>query len=109
MWATWCPPCRASLPHLDKLYEETKDKGVTIYAVNLQEEKDDVQNFIKQTNLKTPVLLDSDGAVAQAYHANAIPQTMVIGKDGKVVKIFVGFSGDESAKELKQTVEKALK
>jgi peroxiredoxin len=109
MWATWCPPCRASLPHLDKLYEETKDKGVTIYAVNLQEDKDDIQNFIKQTNLKTPVLMDSDGAVAQAYKANAIPQTIVIGKDGNVARVFVGFSGEASAKDLKAAVEKAMK
>ena len=109
LWATWCPPCRASLPHLDKLYEETKDKSVAIYAVNLQEEKEDVQAFIKQTNLKTPVLFDKDGAVAQAYKANAIPQTIVIGKDGNVAKVFVGFGGEESAKALKQAVEQAMK
>jgi peroxiredoxin len=109
MWATWCPPCRASLPHLDKLYEETKDKDVVIYAVNLQEDKDDVQGFIKQTNLKTPVLLDKDGAVAQAYKANAIPQTIVISKDGNVARVFVGFSGEQSAKDLKQAVEQAQK
>ena len=109
LWATWCPPCRASLPHLDKLYEESKGKDVAIYAVNLQEEKDDVEGFIKQTNLKTPVLLDKDGAVAQAYKANAIPQTVVIGKDGNVAKVFVGFGGEESAKKLKEAVEQAMK
>ena len=109
LWATWCGPCRVSLPHLDKLYEETKEKGVVVYAVNLQEEKEDVQKFIEATKLKTPVLLDADGAVAQAYRANAIPQTVVIGKDGKVAKVFVGFSGDKSAQELKQAVEQASK
>lgn len=109
LWATWCPPCRASLPHLDKLYEETKDKSVAIYAVNLQEEKEDVQAFIKQTNLKTPVLFDKDGAVAQAYKANAIPQTIVIGKDGNVANVFVGYNGEQSAKDLKTAVEQAMK
>lgn len=109
MWATWCPPCRASLPHLDKLYAEVKDKGVNIYAVNLQEDKEDIAQFIKTTNLKTPVLLDTDGAVAQAYKASAIPQTVVIGKDGKVAKVFVGFSGEETAREMKAAVEKAMK
>lgn len=109
LWATWCGPCRVSLPHLDKLFEEMKDKPVAVYAVNLQEEKDDVQKFIEATKLKTPVLLDGDGSVAQKYHANAIPQTVVIGKDGKVLKVMVGFNPEKSPQELKEIVEKALK
>jgi peroxiredoxin len=109
MWATWCPPCRASLPHLDKLYDETKDKGVAVYAVNLQEDKDDVQSFIKQTNLKTPVLLDKDGKVAEAYKASAIPQTIVIGKDGNVAKVFIGFNPEQSPQKLKDAVALAQK
>jgi peroxiredoxin len=109
MWATWCPPCRASLPHLDKLYDETKDKGVAVYAVNLQEDKDDVQSFIKQTNLKTPVLLDKDGKVAEAYKASAIPQTIVIGKDGNVATVFIGFNPEQSPQKLKDAVALAQK
>ena len=109
MWATWCPPCRASLPHLDKLYQSVKDKGVNVYAVNLQEEQEDVEKFVTSTKLTVPVLLDKDGAVAQAYKASAIPQTVVIGKDGKVAKVFVGFGGEETAKEMKEAVEKAMK
>ena len=109
LWATWCGPCRVSLPHLDKLHAEMKDKPVAVYAVNIQEEKDDVQKFIEATKLKTPVLLDGDGSVAQKYHANAIPQTVVIGKDGKVLKVMVGFNPEKSPQELKEVVEKALK
>ena len=109
VWATWCPPCRASLPHLDELYEQTKDKGVLVYAVNHQEEKGDVQAFVEQTKLKTPVLLDAKGTVAQAYKAEGIPQTMVIGKDGTVKKVIVGFEGEKTSKELKEAVEAAMK
>jgi peroxiredoxin len=109
MWATWCPPCRASLPHLDKLYQSVKDKGVNVYAVNVQEEADDVEAFVKKTNLTVPVLLDKDGAVSQAYKASAIPETIIIGKDGKVAKVFIGFGGEETAREMKAAVEKAMK
>jgi len=108
-WATWCPPCRASLPHLDKLYQSVKDKGVNVYAVNVQEEADDVEAFVKKTNLTVPVLLDKDGAVSQAYKASAIPETIIIGKDGKVAKVFIGFGGEETAREMKAAVEKAMK
>ena len=109
LWATWCPPCRASLPYLDKLHEETKDKGVAVFAVNLQEDKEDVKAFIEQTNLKSPVLLDTDGSVATAYKAEAIPQTIVIARDGTVFRVFRGFEGEPSAQELKQAVEQALR
>jgi peroxiredoxin len=109
LWATWCPPCRASLPHLDKLHEQVKDKGVKVFAVNVREEKPDVEQFVEQTKLKTPVLLDSQGEVSEKYKANAIPQTVVIGKDGKVAKVFVGFGGEESARALREAVEKAMK
>jgi peroxiredoxin/outer membrane lipoprotein-sorting protein len=109
MWATWCPPCRASLPHLDKLHEALKDKGVNVYAMNVQEDKADVEQFIKNTGLKTPVILDSDGAVSQKYKVTGIPQTVIIGKDGKVAKVFIGFGGEESAKEMRAAVEEAMK
>ena len=109
MWATWCPPCRASLPHLDKLHESVKDKGVNVYAMNVQEDKSDVEKFINDTGLKTPVILDSDGAVSQKYKVTGIPQTVVIGRDGKVSKVFIGFGGEESAKALTEAVEQAMK
>jgi peroxiredoxin len=86
-----------------------KDKGVNVFAVNLQEEKDEVEAFVKKTNLTVPVLLDTTGAVAQSYKASAIPQTVIIGKDGKVAKVFIGFGGEETAKEMKDAVEKAMK
>jgi peroxiredoxin/outer membrane lipoprotein-sorting protein len=108
-WATWCPPCRASLPHLDELNKEMGPKGVKVFAVNLEEDKDAVKKFIDTTKLTTGVLLDSTGATAQAYGASAIPQTVVVGKDGKVAKVFVGFNPNESPATLKKAVEDAMK
>ena len=105
-WATWCGPCVASLPHLDKLYQEKSGDGLKVLAVNLQEEKDKVQAFVQKKGWKLPVVLDSDGSVAQTYKADAIPETVVIGKDGKIKQIFVG-SGHEEA--IAALVEKEMK
>jgi thiol-disulfide isomerase/thioredoxin len=91
-WATWCPPCRASLPHLGEVYAKLKGDGLKVYAVNVAEDKPTVQAFIEKTKLAVPVLLDTDGSVAQKFDANAIPETVLIGKDGKIRKIFIGFS-----------------
>lgn len=109
IWATWCPPCRASLPHLGKLWDEVKDKDVRIYAVNQAEDKKDVEAFVKETKLSVPVLLDSDGKMSDQYSASGIPETVVVGKDGKVKKVFIGFYPDKTPEELKKAVEDALK
>ena len=107
-WATWCPPCRASLPHLDKLRDETQKDGVQVFAVNLEEDKAQIAKFVADTKLTTPVLLDATGATAQAYGAAAIPQSVVVGKDGKVKKVFVGFDPEKTPKELHDAVTAAL-
>ncbi len=107
-WATWCPPCRASLPHLDKLGQEMKDKGVLVYAINQKEDKDDINKFVEKTKMTTPILLDAAGAMGDAYGVTGIPQTVVIGKDGKVKKVFVGFSEQTSPKALEAAVKAAL-
>jgi peroxiredoxin len=108
-WATWCPPCRASLPHLDKFYQENKEAGVQVFAVNQQEDKGKVQEFVEKTKLTVPVLLDLEGKAGNEYKANAIPETVVVGKDGKIVKVFIGFDPDSMPEELKKVVEAAMK
>ena len=94
-WATWCGPCVASLPLLDQTNTDLAGKDVKIYAINAAEPKATVEKFMTSKKLTLPVLLDSDGATGTKYMANAIPETVVIGKDGVVKKVFIGFSGDE--------------
>jgi peroxiredoxin len=108
-WATWCGPCRLSLPHLDKLYQAQKEKGLQVFALDQQEGKDEVDAFVKKTGLTVPVLLDSEGKVGSQYGVTGIPQTVVINKDGKITKIFVGFDPDSSPAELEKAVEAANK
>ena len=104
-WATWCGPCRKGMPILDKVAQERKDKGLKVYAVNLQEDKETVDAFVKQTKLGLPVLLDLQGETGQAYGANAIPETVIIGKDGNVKKVIIGLHPEE---ELAKLIDAAL-
>ncbi len=107
-WATWCPPCQKSLPHLSQLNSDLSAQGLKVFAIDLREAKDVVQKFIDERKLTMPVLLDSDGKTAEQYKVTGIPQTVVIGKDGKVKKVIVGFEpGGE--KELRSVVEAAMK
>jgi len=91
-WATWCGPCTQAMPIIDKVAEKYKDKGVLLYAVNLREDSDDIKKFLEQAELELPVALDKDGEVGTAYKADAIPQTVLVGKDGSVQVVRVGLS-----------------
>jgi peroxiredoxin len=105
-WATWCPPCREGLPHVDKIYQTFKDKGVVALAVDVQEPKDKVEQFMKDNKFTFTALLDSDGKVSEAFKVNGIPQTVIIGRDGLVKKVFVG-TGPDSEKLLHDAVAAA--
>jgi peroxiredoxin len=105
-WATWCGPCVASLPHLDKLYQDKSAAGVQVFAVNQNEAAPVVRKFIESKHLTMPVLLDGKGDVGKKYSVEGIPQTVVIGKDGKIKKVIIGFGGDDQ--ELRAAVDKAV-
>ena len=83
-WATWCPPCQAEIPDVAAFYAAHKDK-VDFDAVKLQEEAAPVQKFLADHSAELPVLLDAKGDAATLYGVRAIPTTVVVNADGKVV------------------------
>ena len=83
-WATWCPPCQAEIPDLAAFHAAHKD-AVDFYAVNLQEEAAPVQKFMAERKADLPVVLDAQGTAANLYGVRAIPTTVVVDKEGKVV------------------------
>ncbi|MCH7808029.1 MAG: DUF2092 domain-containing protein [Planctomycetes bacterium] len=102
-WATWCVPCRMALPGLIEVTSALADRGVRFYAVNQREEKDVITSFLKQQKLDFTVAMDAKGKIADKYHVQGIPQTVIIGKDGTVQAVHRGFSPDlkeQLAKEL---------
>ncbi len=107
-WATWCGPCRAGLPIVDKVTASHAKDGVKAYAVNLREDAGKVSAFLKEQNLSITALLDSDGAVANKYSVSGIPQTVIIGKDGVVRKVIVGY-GEGEEQTLNSAIETAMK
>lgn len=106
-WATWCPPCRASLPHLAAAGEKFKGRGVKVFAVNQQEERETVFNYVTDQKLNLTALLDSDGEVGKKYGVSGIPQTVIIGRDGTVRTVTVGFN-DAEPEALSEAIEAAL-
>jgi len=89
-WATWCGPCRAEIPSMEKLYTELKDQGFTIVAVNSQESAEQVSAFVQEMGMSFPVLLDSAGKVGATYTVRAIPTTYIIDPQGSIRGRMVG-------------------
>lgn len=89
-WASWCGPCLQAMPQVDSVATEYADRGVKLVAVNLEETPAKVQAALERLKLETTVALDRNGRIAEKYGATAIPQTVIIDRDGLVARLFVG-------------------
>lgn len=83
-WATWCPPCRKSIPHLNELNKKFQGKGLVIIGVT-DEDKATIEKFRKETPMEYNVALDKDGKLGKQLGVTGIPHAFVVGKDGKIV------------------------
>lgn len=90
LWAIRCPPCRQEIPMFIEVYEDLKDQGFVILAVNIEESKEKVSDFVSVEGVTFPVLLDSSQEVARRYLVRFIPTSVVIDRDGVVRQIIVG-------------------
>ena len=89
-WATWCGPCRMSLPRIASVVKEYEGKGVHMLAVNYGEEHDAVVKQLSQQHWTFPVAVDTDHAVTTAFDVTAVPVTFVVGKSGNIVQVLEG-------------------
>ncbi|HEY8462859.1 MAG TPA: TlpA disulfide reductase family protein [Bacillota bacterium] len=105
-WATWCPPCRAELPELNRFYQRYSQQQIALLGVNLQEEPSQVKSFVKKHRVIFPVLTDPAGQVARIYNVYAIPVTFIIDQQGIIRQIVEGAT---TLKVLQSKVEAVLK
>ena len=102
-WATWCPPCRAELPSIDRLYEVFGgNPDFVLLAVNGEPEgRDTVPRFLKEDPHPFPIYLDPDGSAQQRYGVTGYPETYLIGRDGVIVGKEIGSNDWSSVSVLK--------
>lgn len=97
-WATWCPPCKAEIIELEKLYQETKDSDLVILAIDLGEDKKIVSDFMRKNNYNFKVVM-SDTKTAEIYRISSIPVSIFIDKEGNIINSQIGGMTYEQMKE----------
>jgi peroxiredoxin len=103
-WATWCPPCKAEMPHMQNYYETEAEKdNVEILAVNLTSSdkgKTAIAEFAKQYELSFPIPLDEEGTIGKQFNAFTIPTTYVLNTDGTIHQKIIGPMDEPMIKQL---------
>jgi len=82
-WATWCPPCRESLPNLQKLYSRFRKSGVRVISVAVKDNAAEVRNFVEKEGLTFDICMDDD-AVSRLYDVRGIPALFIVDTEGVI-------------------------
>jgi len=117
-WATWCPPCREEMPHIEELYKEynlNEDEVVFLgianpkseaYPYNQDEKKEDIIAFLDDYGYTFPTVFDETGEISQNYYISAFPTTYMVNKDGNILGYVAGaMSKDIMVNIIEQTLQ----
>jgi thiol-disulfide isomerase/thioredoxin len=108
-WASWCGPCKASFPAMEKLNQQYAGQGLTIIAVSVDDNRDDMQQFLSQQKVSFTTVRDAKQSLVAAADVSTMPTSFLIGRDGKVRYTHSGFRGDETVKQYQTEIETLLK
>lgn len=108
LWASWCPPCRAEMPAMQRVWEEYRSQGVVVLAVNstVQDTLADAQRFVSDYGLTFPIALDRSGEVTRLYRVSSLPTSFFIGADGVIREVVIG--GPMAEALLRSRIEQLL-
>lgn len=86
-WASWCQPCITELPALESLFNMLKDQGFSVLAIGIDDDIEALRRFKEQFSLSFPVLVDKNGLLKGKYKVTGVPESFLVGRDGKLVMI----------------------
>ena len=89
-WATWCPPCRAELPSMNRGWNKIKDQGIAMLAVNVGEDEETIFMFTGDYPIEFDLLLDRSGDTIKEWPVKGLPTTFVLDPQGRIVYRAIG-------------------
>jgi len=91
-WATWCGPCRESIPHLIQIYKTNQANGLEVIGISVDKgDTDTVRNFVKSMEIPYPIAIATE-EVVRSYGVTSLPTTVFVDKEGKIREKLLGFS-----------------
>ena len=106
-WASWCGPCRLSLPALNSLNDEFADDPVQFLAISVDVVEEDAWDFLARYSVDYPVVIDTEGDIARLFAVDGMPSGYLLDAEGRVREIHIGFKrGDEL--KLAESIKKML-
>jgi thiol-disulfide isomerase/thioredoxin len=105
LWASWCAPCRSETPALEQLYEAERGKGLVVLGIDQGESRSAAAAFASEMKLRYPILLDENQAYGRAYAAIGLPTSIVVGRDGRIVR---GIDGELTLAQMREAVAPVL-
>jgi thiol-disulfide isomerase/thioredoxin len=110
-WATWCAPCRVSMPRVQNVWREYRARGVDLFSVDTDDESADrerqVKDFLRDNGLEFPVVLD-DGSATSAFAISVLPTMLVLDRDAHIVWNHIGAMNGAVEQELRTVLDSAL-
>ena len=97
-WITSCGICRRELPLLEQMAPDFRTKGIAVVAIHLGG-KEDARDYMRVNHIGSTPLVDSEGAVGQAYRVSGVPKMVLIGRDGKIKRTTAGMAGESVLRE----------
>ena len=107
-WASWCVPCRLSMPALESFYRERRDQGFAVVGVNKDVSVEDAKRFLGKVPVSFPLVSDAGDAAARGFDVKAMPSGYLVDRKGIVRKVHRGFTG-ETAAELRGEIDALMK
>jgi thiol-disulfide isomerase/thioredoxin len=99
-WADWCQYCLDEMPALERLYQQYRDRGFIIYAVNVGQTAALAGSYVKKVNITYPVLLDTDGKTAKEYDVRGLPRTFFLDRKGFIRYKLLGEASEDTLRKL---------
>ncbi|HST00626.1 MAG TPA: TlpA disulfide reductase family protein [Usitatibacter sp.] len=107
-WASWCVPCRVSMPALEAFYRERRDQGFVVVGVNKDVSVEDAKRFLGKVAVSFPLVSDAGDAAARGFDVKAMPSGYLLDRKGVVRRVHRGFTG-ETAAELGKEIDALMK
>jgi thiol-disulfide isomerase/thioredoxin len=108
-WASWCDPCKDSFPALNELQKRYGPQGFVIIAVNVDENRADMEAFLKKHAADFTVVRDADQKLVAKVDVATMPSSLLLDRSGKIRFAHSGFRGEETKKKYEQEIESLLK